>query len=86
LIAADVNKSGQITALDAFQLLRAVVGMDSSGAAGQWQCVSADADMGGLSVLKSWDDSLVTFDKLHSHVNVVGVIIGDVDGSWHGLG
>ena len=86
LIAADVNKSGQITTLDAFQLLRAVVGMDSSGAAGQWQCVSADADLSGLSVAKSWDDSLVTFDNLQAHVNLVGVIIGDVDGSWSGLG
>jgi hypothetical protein len=86
LVAADVNKSGQITTLDAFLLLRAVVGLDSTGAAGQWQCVNADADLSALSVTKSWENSLVEFDNHNPHIQLVGVIVGDVDGSWSGIG
>ena len=86
LVAADVNKSGQVTAVDALLLLRAVVGLNSSGAAGQWQCLNAEADTSMLSASNAWDTSLVRFDNSTTQIDLVGVIIGDVDGSWLGLG
>jgi hypothetical protein len=81
-IAADVNKSGQVTAVDAFLLLRAIVGLDSVGSAGQWQCVNAAADPSGLSAGKAWDDSFSEFENRTPQFDLTGVILGDVDGSW----
>jgi hypothetical protein len=81
-VAADVNKSGQVTALDAWLILRDLVGMDS-GQVGEWQLVNQKSPTTSLNAQHAWDPQLIdiTLNQTGT-VDLIGVIRGDVDGSW----
>ena len=83
-VAADVNKSGSVTALDAWHILRSIVGLESANV-GEWQIINGALDTAGLSPSNSWLDNL---DRLSLdtdlNISLIGVIRGDVDGSWGG--
>jgi hypothetical protein len=88
-IAADANKDGKITSADALAILRMAV--KAPTALGQeWLFVNESKDLwnetaGASSLTKTnatWDAGLgvsVTGDAV---VNLVGVLKGDVNGSW----
>ena len=94
LIAADVNKDGRINSLDALNILKMDVGF--TGAIPQeWLFASegenfwdpsANGGEGAFQVDKNnveWESGGITFvDPLTANVNFVGLLLGDVDGSW----
>jgi hypothetical protein len=94
LIAADVNEDGRINSLDALNILKMAVGLP--GAIPQeWLFAnegenfwdpSANGGEGAFTVNRNeveWNSDGVKFvDPLTANVNVVGFLLGDVDGSW----
>ncbi|WP_371414686.1 FG-GAP-like repeat-containing protein [Chlorobaculum sp. 24CR] len=79
-LAADVNHDGKVKVGDAFDILKMVVGLDSAPAS-EWLFFGSeigDATMSRSSVEWPADFSLAQ----DSELNLVGVITGDVNGSW----
>jgi hypothetical protein len=71
-IAADVNRSGAITAMDAHYILQAAVGLISPpfpGAGVVWQFEPASRTIGGLAANVNGQD-------------FTAILIGDVTGNW----
>jgi hypothetical protein len=81
LVAADVNKSGTVNALDAWLILRELVGYEDNNV-GSWQLLNGTVDAGNMSSQKAW---LAEFEKYTFEsdlgIYLIGVIRGDVDGS-----
>lgn len=86
-IAADVNQDGRVTAADALSILKMAVGRPDAPSQ-EWWFVSEEQDF--------WNDSAAAFSTTRksikwdqgaviardTDVNWVGVLKGDVDGSW----
>jgi hypothetical protein len=86
LLAADVNNSGKVNALDAWLILRNLVGYDTQSV-GEWQMVNGSVDTSTLSAQATWKPGLDSYDlQATTDLQIVGVIKGDVDGSWAILG
>jgi Peptidase M10 serralysin C terminal len=89
-IAADVNKDGKITSADALAILRMAV--KAPTALGQeWLFVNESKDLWNETAATSsltkanstWDAGLATtLAAANTTVNLVGVLKGDVNGSW----
>lgn len=85
-VAADVDKSGKVNALDAWNELRNLVGLSSSHV-GEWQLVNGGVDASTLSAQSAWISDLDKLNLLYGNdIQMVGIIRGDVDGSWAVLG
>jgi large repetitive protein len=83
-LAADVNHDGKVKVGDAFDILKMVVGLDSAPAS-EWLFFGSeigDAAMSRSSV--EWPTNSVLFDQ-DTELDLVGVIRGDIDGSWTAL-
>tara|TARA_E500000178_G_C17033327_1_gene761872 strand:+ start:839 stop:4972 length:4134 start_codon:yes stop_codon:yes gene_type:complete len=89
-IAADINGDGRVTSLDALEILKMAVRLETAEAR-RWVFVGADYDF--------WDDTTESFETTRSDIfsdidgitfeypekreqNIVGVLIGDVNGDW----
>jgi hypothetical protein len=82
LLAADVNNSATVNALDAWQILRNLVGYDSENV-GEWQMVNGSVDTSSLTAQAAWKSGLDSYDlQPGADLQIVGIIKGDVDGSW----
>jgi hypothetical protein len=81
-VAADVNQSGVVSALDAWHILREIVGLGTASV-GDWQMVDASVDTSTLSTQNAWLSNLdnIALD-VASGLDLIGIIRGDVDGSW----
>lgn len=83
LLAADVNKDGRITAADALNILKMSVGLGAAPDK-EWFFVPgsvANESMDRTSVV--WPDvSVTTTLSSDTAVNLVGIVKGDVNGSW----
>jgi hypothetical protein len=92
-IAADFDNSGSVTLNDVLQLLKYYLGKSTS-ATPSWQFVDA-ADFGtnsttflGANGANLSKDNTVphaidqAFDDSHTSIQLLGVLRGDVDGSW----
>jgi hypothetical protein len=94
-IAADVNQSGTVTSADALGILRMSVGFDGAPPA-DWVFLSETIDFwnetsnnnaGGFNINRrnvDWDPSLTVSVPPGATANMVGVLMGDVNGSWFG--
>jgi predicted molibdopterin-dependent oxidoreductase YjgC len=89
IMAADVNKNGQVTSADALAILRMAVKL-SSAPAQEWFFVDEKMDFWNEETLSftmtrsqsSWTADLQAHSAdLMTH-NMVGVLKGDVNGSW----
>ncbi|MFZ4526122.1 MAG: Ig-like domain-containing protein [Chlorobium sp.] len=83
-LAADINHDGKVRANDAFNILKMAVGV-ASAPAEEWIFVSeevADKTMDRSHV--DWSDIVPTIDFNHHAVelDLIGIVKGDVDGSW----
>lgn len=82
-LAADVDKDGKVEVADAFEILKMAVKQSSSSTT-EWTFMSdsVEAEMMTKDSV-SWPDagSALTLDQNMS-VHLVGVLMGDVDGSW----
>ena len=91
IIAADVNGDGRVTVLDAQSILKMSLRRADAPQA-QWSFVQEDKDFWDEATAKfaltnrasSWDRSLQCDSDQASTVNLVGVLRGDIDGSWNG--
>ena len=89
-IAADINGDGRITSADALAILKMAVKLDSAEPR-RWVFVAEDYefwDQASKSFLTTrtdvtWNNSGMTFEYPEKSVqNVVGVLMGDVNGNW----
>jgi hypothetical protein len=82
-IAADINKDGRVGADDALNILKFAVGL-TDGPSIDWVFVDADADWSAI------DRSTTTYNEgiqlsdimVDSSVDMTGILVGDVDGSY----
>jgi cyclophilin family peptidyl-prolyl cis-trans isomerase/Ca2+-binding RTX toxin-like protein len=86
-IAADFNQNGQVGLDDAIGMLKLVVGLDAPSPT--WRYYDADklkTSLSGNEALApaSWANSARIDDPTTTGVRLVGVLTGDVDGSWAG--
>lgn len=91
VLAADYDQNGLITLSDAIGVLKKVVGI-SSAVQPSWKYYDASlvqSTVTSAQILKpkDWTGSAMIADptQVDSSVQVVGVLTGDVDGSWTGL-
>jgi hypothetical protein len=94
-IAADVNQSGTVTSADALGILRMSVGFEGAPPS-DWVFLAETIDFwnetanngaGGFNVNRrdiDWDPSLPVNVPPGAMANMVGVLMGDVNGSWFG--
>ena len=94
MIAADVNKDGRVNSADALQILKIAVGL-SDAIPQEWLFVSEAEDFwdeaanngeGAFTLTNknvSWDSEGLQFsESLGLNSNFLGVLLGDVNGSW----
>ena len=82
ITAADINQDGAVTTLDAWLLLRHIVGLsvDTVGLVG---FVDADQDLSGITVDNTQPDDLDLITAVSDlPTDLTVFIIGDVDGSY----
>ena len=81
-LAADMNQDGKVSVRDALDILKYSLKMESSPA--QWKFVPDDLDTSSFSRQDaSYDGSYdVQFYDLQSEQNIVGILIGDVNGTF----
>tara|TARA_S200000501_G_scaffold222489_1_gene208702 strand:+ start:2721 stop:4820 length:2100 start_codon:yes stop_codon:yes gene_type:complete len=89
-IAADVNRDGRVTSADALEILKMSV-MASDAEESQWVFASEDYDFWDETshefyTTKSdvmWRSTEISIESEQKPVqNLVGILMGDVDGSW----
>ena len=94
MIAADVNKDGRVNSADALQILKIAVGLSDS-IPQEWLFVnegesfwdeSANSGVGAYNFTNKeilWDSEGLSFVSPDTvNANFVGVLLGDVNGSW----
>ena len=82
IMAADVNSDGRVTSADALAVLKMAVHM-STALTPQWMFVDETRDLSGLSRTNaSWDHNISATVTGTTTDNLVGVLSGDVNGSW----
>lgn len=89
VLAADVNQDGRVTSADALQILRMSVRAPSAPAP-TWKIVGEHTDLwdevSGSSLLTRRASTIADLDlaslQVDGAANLVGVLIGDVNGSW----
>ncbi len=91
VLAADYDQNGLITLSDAIGVLKKVVGI-SSAAQPSWKYYDANQVQSAVTAAQSlkpkdWIGSAAIADPtlVDSSMQVVGVLTGDVDGSWTGI-
>nr|WP_305847267.1 type I secretion C-terminal target domain-containing protein [Marinobacterium sp. xm-a-152] len=81
--AADANQSGEVTALDAWLLLKQIVSGSSDSAIGTLHFVEDNADLSGITADNSLVDDFGYLDSLLDvSPNLTAYIVGDLDGSY----
>jgi hypothetical protein len=88
IMAADVNGSGTVTSADALAILRMAVKL-STAVPQEWMFVEEKRDFWDEATQKftlsrtsaTWDRTM-TADPASGAVNLVGILKGDVNGSW----
>ena len=81
-VAADINNNGSVSALDSWLILRDLVGLGSN-LIGKWSLIDANADISQLGKNTAWIDGLNQVSLSNENpIVLIGVISGDVNGSW----
>lgn len=75
MVAADFDRNGSVGLNDAIDILKHVVGLP--GSTPQWMFMEAGNDA-------PLSDGVFEVDQNSSDIELVGVLLGDVDGSWGG--
>ncbi len=81
LIAADINGDQRITVDDPLALLKASV--TATSIASRWSFLDASIDMNDLSrTMVKYDSTVYLSASADTRLNLIGVLVGDLDGSW----
>lgn len=89
LLAADIDGSGRVTAADALNILKLAIGR-ADAPKSDWVFVDErypfwDATTGKYTVTEraiTWKESIISESEDDIELNMVGVLRGDVNGSW----
>ena len=81
ILAADYNHDGKVTSADALAILKAAV-QYSGSTAPSWQFISETADLSQISRTNTVYTPPITSVAGNFIQNMVGLIAGDVNGSW----
>jgi hypothetical protein len=82
VMAADVSGDGRVTSADALAILKMAVKM-SNALTPQWMFVEETRDLSALSRSNAgWDHNMSANVMGSTAMNFVGMIAGDVNGSW----
>jgi len=89
IMAADINQDGRISSIDALSILKMAVHMPTAPDP-QWVFLDDTRDFfddakGAFTLTRSaaaWDHSMSTPVQGDTTRNLVGLLMGDVDGSW----
>ncbi|MFZ4526110.1 MAG: Ig-like domain-containing protein [Chlorobium sp.] len=87
-LAADFNRDGIVRANDAFNLLKMSVGIDTTPD-DKWIFVSEDEALAATMSRTAVDWSVADINVLlnaDTQLHLIGIVKGDVDGSWVGVG
>lgn len=81
-IAADVNNSKSVTVLDAFEMLKVLLGRQKEFSSGlNWQFIPGEMDLSNDPF--SYETSLdIAIGDMDESVDFIGVKLGDVNNSW----
>ena len=82
-IAADINKDGRVGADDALNILKFAVGL-TDGPSADWVFVDGDADYSAIDRKNTdYDEGILISDVMTDlSINMTGILVGDVDGSY----
>ena len=82
-IAADINKDGRVGADDALNILKFAVGL-TDGPSADWVFVDGDADYSEVDRKNTdYDEGILISDVMTDmSINMTGILVGDVDGSY----
>ena len=82
IMSADANQDGKVTSADALAILKMAVHM-TTALTPEWMFVEETRDLSGLSrTYASWDHNISVNVQGDTTDNLVGMIKGDVNGSW----
>ena len=81
IASADVNKSGSVTTMDAWLILRAVVGYEVPNM-GDLSFVQSNADLSTIDRFHAQPTGLNYLDLTSPSVAVTAYLLGDVNGSY----
>jgi hypothetical protein len=84
ILSADVNKDGKVTAADALSILKEAVKYPNA-ATPSWQFILENADLSQVSRTNASYTPTVSALAASFIQNMVGLIAGDVNGSWTSL-
>jgi hypothetical protein len=81
--AADINQDGRVGADDALNILKFAVGL-TDGPSADWVFVDGDADYSDVTRQNSgYSEGMLQTDvTADTSVNLIGILVGDVDGSY----
>ena len=84
-IASDINKDGRVGADDALNILKFAVGL-TDGPSAHWVFVDGDADYSAIDRKNTdYDEGILISDVMTDlSINMTGILVGDVDGSYLG--
>ena len=82
-IAADINKDGRVGADDALNILKFAVGL-TDGPSADWVFLDGDADYSAIDRKNTnYDEGILISDVMTDlSINMTGILVGDVDGSY----
>ena len=82
-IAADINKDGRVGADDALNILKFAVGL-TDGPSADWVFVDGDSDYSEVDRKNTdYDEGILISDVMTDmSINMTGILVGDVDGSY----
>jgi hypothetical protein len=82
-IAADINKDGRVGADDALNILKYAVGL-TDGPSADWVFVDKNADWSGIDRSTTTYNEGIQLSDITSDtsINMTGILVGDVDGSY----
>ena len=87
-LAADINQDGKVRANDALNILKMAVGIETAPD-DKWIFVSEEEALAATMSRKAVDWSVADIDvhlNADTQLDLIGIVKGDVDGSWVGVG
>ena len=85
IIAADVNQNGYVNSMDVYAILQEAINIDNS-VSPEWLFVDSEADLAAVNRNNSqYSNYINEVVSVSSDLSFVGILTGDVNGSWTGV-
>ena len=85
IIAADINQNGYVNSMDVYAILQEAINIDNS-VSPEWLFVDSEADLTAVNRNNSqYSNYINEVVSVSSDLSFVGILAGDVNGSWTGV-